>query len=273
MTDTNTRMSELRKRSRELSEATQQLPGRAAADDRKLVADAFGKAAASLELLGGPNPGGAYRQQLRIIENTRNFLGSGAAGVAPDPSVDTGLRSMENALAGVRERLFPNDEKIRSQLDTLRTRLADLDTVRGPIHSLVVARAFGSAANVIDTMSGELDARNEAVQQAQQPAPAPATQPTNTTAAIPAAASTPPAPSQPMTPRTPPAPAAPPAPPAAPKPPTPPTPPAAPSPAAQQQQYEQLQKDYQRLQQQYQELQQKYQQQQQQQQQSQQPAR
>src|SRR5205823_14630946 len=138
--------------------------------------------------------------------------------------------------ASGRERLFPNDEKIRSQLDTLRRRLADLDTVRGPIQSLVVAQAFGSAANVIDTMSGELDARNEAVQQAQQPAPAPATQPTNTTAAIPAAASTPPAPSQPMTPRTPPAPAAPaapPAPPAAPKPPTPPTPPAAPSPAAQ----------------------------------------
>src|SRR5256885_12049810 len=77
MTDTNTRMSELRRRSRDFSEATQQLPGRAAADDRKLVADAFGKAAASLELLGGPNPGGAYRQQLRIIENTRNFLGSG----------------------------------------------------------------------------------------------------------------------------------------------------------------------------------------------------
>src|SRR5438105_1099456 len=74
MTDTGVRMSELRKCSQELNQAAQQLPGRAAAEDRKLVADAFGKAAASLELLGGPDPGGAFRQQLRIIENTRNFL-------------------------------------------------------------------------------------------------------------------------------------------------------------------------------------------------------
>ena len=94
MTDTNTRMGELRQRSQELTAAVQQLPGRAAADDRKLVADAFGKAASSLELLGGPQPGGAFRQQLRIVENTRSFLESPSATVAPDPSIDTGLRSV-----------------------------------------------------------------------------------------------------------------------------------------------------------------------------------
>src|SRR5437667_3678933 len=74
MSDTELRMSELRKRSQELNQAAQQLPGRAPADDRRLVADAFGKAAASLELLGGPEPGGAFRQQLRIVQNTRSFL-------------------------------------------------------------------------------------------------------------------------------------------------------------------------------------------------------
>src|SRR5436190_1665496 len=75
MTDATARMSELRQRSQELTNVVQQLPGRDTADDRKLVADAFGKVSASLELLGGPSPGGAFRQELRIIENTRDFLG------------------------------------------------------------------------------------------------------------------------------------------------------------------------------------------------------
>jgi hypothetical protein len=256
MTNTDTRMSELRQRSQELNQAAQQLPGRAAADDRRLVADAFGKAAASLELLGGPQPGGAFRQQLRIVENTRDFLGSSAS-VAPDPSIDTGLRSIENALGGVREQLFPNDPKVKSQLENFRTRLAELDSVRGPIHSLVVAQAFQSAANVIDTMSSELDVRNTAMQQQQQQPPmaaqpAPAARPAPPApVAIPAAASAPPAPAA----------AAPAALPRQAAPPAPPAPPA--SSATLQQQYDQLQKEHQRLQQQYQELQQKYQQQQQ----------
>src|SRR5439155_7792360 len=94
MSDTDVRMSELRRRSQELNDAAQQLPGRAPADDRRLVADAFGKAAASLEVLGGPEPGGAFRQQLRIVQNTHSFLANRIGNVAPDPSIDTGLRSI-----------------------------------------------------------------------------------------------------------------------------------------------------------------------------------
>src|SRR5204863_548685 len=91
MSDADTRVTELRQRSQELTQATQQLPGRGAADDRTKVADAFGKASSSLELLGGPNPGGAFRQSLRIIDNTRRFLESQhTAAISDDPSIDTG---------------------------------------------------------------------------------------------------------------------------------------------------------------------------------------
>jgi hypothetical protein len=161
MADGDTRSNELRKRSDELNEAVKQLPGRDAASDRQLVADAFAKASSSLELLGGPMPGGALRQELRIIDNTRVFLASGSP-VSPDPSTDTGLRSLESALTNVRERSFPSDEKVKAELDALRQRIGDLDSVRGPIHSLVVAQVFQSASSVIDMMSTELESRGGA---------------------------------------------------------------------------------------------------------------
>jgi hypothetical protein len=260
MNDADMRVSELRQRSQELTQATQQLPGRGAADDRKKVADAFAKASDSLELLGGPNPGGAFRQSLRIIDNTRQFLESSNHTVAPDPSVDTGLRSIEGALASVREQLFPNDDKIKQQLDLYRTRLSELDSVRGPIHSLVVAQAFGAASSVIDSMSMQLEARNDAVRQAQQPAAQPsapaAAAPRSNPPAIPAAATTSP---PPVVRNTPPAPA--PAAAGAAAGAAAPSAASIPPPPAQKRSYEELQRDYEKLQQQYQELQQKMQQQ------------
>jgi hypothetical protein len=162
MTDADVRMSELRKRAQELTNVTQQLPAEPDATNRALVADAFGKASSALELLGGPTPGGAFRQQLRIIENTRTFLKSGSNDVSIAPSTDSGLRSLESALTSVRERLFQNDDKVRAEIETLRAKLAQLDNSRGAMHSVAVAEAFKSAANVVDTMSTELDSRAQA---------------------------------------------------------------------------------------------------------------
>ena len=162
MTDADVRMTELRKRAEELKSVTNQLPGEPADANRQLVADAFGKASSALELLGGPTPGGSFRQELRIIENTRTFLQSGSTDVSSIPSTDSGLRSLESALTSVRERLFQNDEKVRTQIEQLRAKIADLDNARGGLHPVVVAEAFKSAANVVDTMSAELDSRAQA---------------------------------------------------------------------------------------------------------------
>jgi hypothetical protein len=162
MTDADVRMAELRKRAEELNKVTQKLPAEPDDVNRKLVADAFGKASSALELLGGPTPGGAFRQQLRIIENTRTFLATGSGDVSVAPCTDSGLRSLENALTAVRERLFQNDDKVRNQIEALRGKLVELDNARGPIHSVVVAQAFQSAASVVDTMATELDSRAQA---------------------------------------------------------------------------------------------------------------
>ncbi|HYO10609.1 MAG TPA: hypothetical protein VER17_16700 [Tepidisphaeraceae bacterium] len=170
MTDVTARMSELQRRARELAEVGRQLPGRNPQEDRQLVVSAFERSSAALQLLGGPEPGGAFRQQLRIIDNTRQQIQSAADGAPADASVDTGLRSVYNALVSVRERLFPNEPNVQQQLDAVRDRLADLDEVRGPLHSLVVSQVFSRTAQVVDTMAGELEGRNAAAAaHAQQP--------------------------------------------------------------------------------------------------------
>ncbi|MEA2734757.1 MAG: hypothetical protein QOE14_1208, partial [Humisphaera sp.] len=193
MTDTDKRMSELQRRSHDLAGVVKELPGRDAREDRELVAKAFDATHDALTMMGGPAPGGALRQQLRIIENIRQFLRSADEKLSYDPAVDAGLRATHSALEGVRERLFPADQNVQAQVHALGERLSELDQVRGPMHSVVVAQVFQSASNAIDTMGGILNARSQAITQ-QTPAPAPP--PTRGPApalptAVPAAASAP----------------------------------------------------------------------------------
>jgi hypothetical protein len=199
MTDTNERMSELQRKSEKLSSIVKQLPGRDAKEDRELVAQAFDATHDSLSMMAGPEPGGATRQQLRILENIRQFLRTGDPKLSYDPSVDAGLRATHNALEGVRDRLFPNDQKVRSLVADFGGRLSELDQVRGPMHSVVVAQVFQSAAGAIDTMGDMLNARNQMVTEMSAPsatppaaAPAPPSAPP-APAAAPAAATAPPA--------------------------------------------------------------------------------
>jgi hypothetical protein len=169
MTNPDARAAALQQRSAALQQAVKQLPGRTPDQDRRLVAGAFDDASGALELLGGPDAGGAFRQQLRIIQNTTSFLKTGPSTVSPEPSIDTGLRSLEDALTSVRERLFPVDQKLDKPMSNLSEQIRQLDTVSGPTHALVVSLAFTSAADVIARMSGELSSRS----QSGTPAPAP----------------------------------------------------------------------------------------------------
>jgi hypothetical protein len=275
MRDTDERMGELQRRSKELSSIVRQLPGRDAKEDRELVAQAFDATHESLTMMGGPEPGGALRQQLRIIDNIRQFLRTGDQKLSYDPAVDAGLRATHSALSGIRERLFPNDDKVAQQVNAFGERLGELDSVRGPMHSVVVAQVFQTASQAIDTMGGILNTRAQMVAQRNSapppqpetaapapppapPQPVPAAQP----ARAPVPPTPPPAPEPVATPAPPAPPALPPAPPPAPRAPSPPPAPA-PDATAQQQpppptadQYQELQRRNDELQRQLQQLQQ-----------------
>jgi hypothetical protein len=163
---TDDRISDLERYSVELSAVTKNLPGRDATEDRQLLGDAFDRASSTLTLLMGPEPNGAFRQQLHVIDNVRQDI---RAGRAVDATVDSGLRAVFNALVGVRERLFPTDERVNGDLNQLRDKVLDLDAVRGPLHSVAVASAFQSAATSIETMRAELQNRFAAAGPTTQP--------------------------------------------------------------------------------------------------------
>src|SRR5437870_3859470 len=156
------RTTELQRRSADLKSIAGQLPGRDAQQDRALVADAFDRAQSALELLGGPAPTGSFRQQLRIIDSARERLRRGSADIPADPTIDSGLRSLYNALRSVRERLFEHDDNVKKQLEEVRDQLDDLDVVRGPMHSIVVAKVLTATSNLLGTMAGQLQGREAA---------------------------------------------------------------------------------------------------------------
>jgi hypothetical protein len=156
---------------RALADVAKQLPGRDAKADRQLVADAFDRAAAALAVLAGPEPSGALRQQLYIVDSSRATLKND--NVSAEPATDTGLRALQNALFTIRDRLFPHDDKLSKQLGELRDRVDELDSVRGPLHSLTVAQCFAAASDAITTMANVLTSRTAAM----QPAATPSTKP------------------------------------------------------------------------------------------------
>ena len=227
------RMSEAQQRSAELSEVARQLPGRTPQDDRRLVAAAFDRAHAALELIAGPNPPGALRQAIYIVDSARQQLAS--AREAYDATTDSGLRALYNALTLIRDRAFYDDQDVRQKLDELHRRVVELDTVRGPLHTLVVAHAFRAAAGVLGAMAAE---QAEPPAPVAQPAPAPA-QPAPVTPSPAIVVPPAPAPDEPA----PAAPAPPPAPAEPPAPPTPAPPAAPPTP----EQYEQMQRELEQL--------------------------
>ena len=165
--------SELRKRAAEFTAAAKALPGSNDSKDRRLSETAFERTTAVLSLLAGPKPNGGFRQDQRIIEMIRQQLRTAPAGMAMDPAVDTGLRAIYNSLVNLRERWFPVDRSVGAQLDTLRDRVADLDSVRGPLHSVAAADCFVAAAALTETMAAQLEGRitSNADAAATQPSP------------------------------------------------------------------------------------------------------
>jgi hypothetical protein len=152
-TATDGSMTEVAQRSAELTQVVAQLPGRTVEDDRRLVTAAFDRASAALAQLAGPNPPGMLRQAMRILDSSREKLASLPKGAVADPTIDSGLRALYNGLAYFRETSFVGDDDVTRLMNDFAARTEELDTVRGPLHSLVVAHAFNAASSVLAKMS------------------------------------------------------------------------------------------------------------------------
>jgi hypothetical protein len=165
------RVDELAGLSKQFSETARQLPGRNAEEDRAALRQAFTELAQILPILYGPNPDGAQRQQLRIVESARTQLASPAQGLALEPTVDTALRAARDALESLGRRSYFDQQQIGQTLDRLDAKVTELDAARGAAHPQAVARSVELMSAAITQMSDALNERLEDQNPADRSAP------------------------------------------------------------------------------------------------------
>ncbi len=168
-----TRGNELKLAVQAFSDSRARLVGHADDEGRRAFADSFHRLASVLKLLEGEQPGGAFQQQLRIIERAAAQIG-GRSAAAVEPTIDSAVRAAANALSHIKAEQFSDDQEVQKRFDALRPRVDELDSVRGPLHGLVAAQAFDAIGQVVERMSEIVDSRMPE----QQPATAPSSVPT-----------------------------------------------------------------------------------------------
>jgi hypothetical protein len=142
-----------------LARTVSMMPADDPARDRKLTLEALAQTSAALAAIEGPNPSGAYRQQLRIIESTRSQLQRSAQNVPIEPATDSALRAIYNALMSLRDGRFSGNQAISAGVSEIGQKIPQLDAVRGPLHSLQVADVLSSVATTLQTMTDVIEKR------------------------------------------------------------------------------------------------------------------
>jgi len=153
------RVDELGGLSRQLAQTAERLPGRSADEHRALAQQAFADLAQVLPVLFGPSPTGVQRQQLRVVENARTQLASAPRGLAPEPTIDTGLRAARDALRGLSRNSYYDHPELAKTLDRLDRTVSDLDSARGTTHQQVVAETVDLMSQAVSQMSDALNQR------------------------------------------------------------------------------------------------------------------
>lgn len=167
------RVEELGDRARQFAQTAERLPGRTADEHRSLVQQAFADLSQVLPILFGPNATGVQRQQLRAVESARTQLAAAPKGLAPEPTIDTGLRAARDALSGLGRSGFYDHPELAKTLDRLDKTVSDLDAARGTSHQTVVAATAELMSRVVNQMAQALNERLEGAPDAPaQPEPA-----------------------------------------------------------------------------------------------------
>jgi hypothetical protein len=160
------RVGDLQQRVDQLRRTVSQMPANNPTEDRRLTAQALGQLASALALIEGPRMTGDFRQRLRVIESSRTQIQSAGGNVPIEPPTDSALRATYDVLMALSQGRFAGDQTISGTLNTMSQQIPQLDAVRGPLHSLVVAQTLENASRALKQMSTVLEQRLAA-----QPAP------------------------------------------------------------------------------------------------------
>jgi hypothetical protein len=176
------RVTDLRRLSAQFNELAQRLPGRDENEHRAVMGDVFARLAEILPMLQGPDPSGAFRVQLRTIEDARQRLSAASSNLAMEPTIDSGLRAASSALSTITRETFYAGDNVSDEIDRLNAKLPELDSVHGQFHRLVVKDVVHHLAGIMGHMSEIYSYRLQQQNPAMSPSHAePATAPATTT--------------------------------------------------------------------------------------------
>ncbi len=153
------RMSAVQSSVNGLTRTVSMMPADDPARDRKLTLEALAQTSAALAAIEGPNPSGAYRQQLRIIESSRSQLQRTTQNVPIEPATDSALRAVYNAMISLRDGRFSGQQDVAKGVGEVGQKIPQLDAVRGPLHSLQVTDVLTSVAHTLQTMTDIIEKR------------------------------------------------------------------------------------------------------------------
>jgi hypothetical protein len=151
-----------------------ELPGYSPAEHRKIMASIFAQLQEILPLLQGPNPGAEFRQQLQVVRDAQAELATGPSDLSAEPTIDTGLRAARDALAGIAQTGFYDQANLTPVFAKLASKINELDTVRGPLHQVIVGDSVGLTSQIISGMADTLTQRIADQSATTQPTTAPA---------------------------------------------------------------------------------------------------
>jgi hypothetical protein len=178
LSDATLRIRTLARLSDTYARLCNQLPGRTVGEHRQLMADGFAQLNEILPMLQGPTTDAEFRQQMRSIADDRTELSTGSADLSPEPTIDAGLRALRDLLREIARTSYFDQGDLTQALDRFSNKVDELDTVRGPLHQLVVGEAMGTSSQIVAKMSDILSQRL-----AEQNATQPGTRPTSRQAA------------------------------------------------------------------------------------------
>jgi hypothetical protein len=148
---TQRQMSALQSSVDALAESAKALPGRTESAQRQLMAKVFTDLQQVLPLLAPDARTGAFRQQLAIIQSSKDKLASGSARGLDEPTINTGLRAAANALTRMAVELdLPNSAAL---IKPVEDQVNALDEAAGPLHRLTVADAVAAQTNLVKALA------------------------------------------------------------------------------------------------------------------------
>jgi hypothetical protein len=153
------RVSNLRTSVDSLQQTVSRMPANQPEQNQRLATAALVNIAGALASIEGPRPPGGFRQQLQIIQSSSAELQGNNPNLAPEPTVDSALRAVHNALTSLRDARFTGNAQIAQLVSQVGGQLPQLDATNGPLHWVVVSHVLHSVSQSLAAMANVVEQR------------------------------------------------------------------------------------------------------------------